>query len=119
MANILVIDDDPAFCNILSEALCRLGHEVTVAHDGEQGIELIEKHGLFSMVFTDICMPLKDGNSVARYMRSSAKLKDIPLVAITGFLDDVDRDLFSITLGKPFKVRELINVISFFSKEED
>jgi len=114
MAHILVIDDDHAICSFISKILCHLGYEVKVAHNGEEGIELFKKYDYFQMVITDIRMPRKDGNSVAKYIRSSAKSYDTPVLAITGFLNDVQRDLFDIVLEKPFKTKDLINVINFF-----
>ena len=66
MAHILVIDDDPDICGSLSKMFVYSGHEVKVAHDGEQGIKLFEDQGLFGVVITDIRMQGKDGNEVAK-----------------------------------------------------
>ncbi|MBN1226691.1 MAG: response regulator [Deltaproteobacteria bacterium] len=117
MANILVIEDDANVRGILSEILRLQGHDVEEAQDGEQGIALVQKRGPFSMVITDIRMPGMDGNEFARHMKGSPHLKDIPIVAITGYANDAERDLFSLVIEKPFNVKQLSNVIKFFVKE--
>lgn len=113
MENILVIDDDRFICDLISKTLTLLGHDVKVAYDGEEAIDLLNKHRFFSIVITDINMPRKDGNSVAKYIRNSSKLKNTPIVAITGLINNVDKELFNIVLEKPFKMKELMNRIGF------
>ena len=115
MADILVIEDDPEVCRTLFNVLVHSGHRVEVAYDGDKGIELFKERGLFSMVITDIRMLRKDGNEVARYIRNSAEKKDTPVVAITGYLDDVERDLFNLVLEKPFKMADVIKIIDSFN----
>lgn len=117
MSNILVIDDDHYLCDLISKTLSNMGHDIKMAYDGKQGIELIKKHGFFSMVITDINMPRMDGNSVAGYIKNHAKLKEIPVVAITGLLNDVEKELFSVILEKPFQMKELIELTNSFLKE--
>jgi len=51
MANILIIDDDPDLCDMLSEYLAGEGHSVALAHDA---------------VVLDIMMPVMDGLKVLR-----------------------------------------------------
>lgn len=119
MENILVIDDDRFICDLISETLSLLGHDVKVAYNGEEAIDLINKHRLFSIVITDINMPRKDGNSVAKYIRSSSKLKNTPIVAITGLINDADKELFNIVLEKPFRMKELMNLIGLFMTRKE
>jgi len=56
-------------------------------------------------------MPGKDGNQVAKYIRNADKRQDTPILAITGFPEDVDRRLFDLIVIKPFKMELLINLI--------
>ena len=62
-----------------------LGHEVEMACDGDEGIELIESGYKCDLVITDITMPRLNGNAVARHIRSSDR-QDTPIVAITGLV---------------------------------
>jgi chemosensory pili system protein ChpA (sensor histidine kinase/response regulator) len=111
MDQILLIDDDDTILKGVSKMLGHLGYEVKVARDGEEGIALFKNCSPLKAVITDIRMPKKDGNQVAKYIRDSDKIGEIPIVAITGFVDDVEREFFDVILEKPFKVKDLIPVI--------
>lgn len=111
MVKILIIEDDEGILLCLRRVLSHLGHDVKTASNGEEGIALFEKAGGFDLVITGIVMPLKDGNEVARYIRNS-KRRDIPLVAMTGSGEQVvQRQLFNVSLEKPFKMKVLIEAI--------
>jgi CheY-like chemotaxis protein len=88
-----------------------MGYDVEIAHSGRKGIELLKKDNNFKLVITDIRMPGMNGNEMAEYIRKSNLLKDVPIVAITGFDDDIDVESFNYLLRKPFKMKALIDVI--------
>ena len=110
MGNILVIEDQEGLLKFLRETLLLMGYDVKTAHDGEEGIELFDNREDFNLVITDIRMPRKDGNAVARHIRNSRK-PDTPIVAITWFGEDIEKGLFNVSLLKPFKVQALMGAI--------
>ena len=114
MDHILVIDDEDMVLNFLRSALAYLGYSVTVAHDGEEAIELINNGYNFDLVITDIMMPRMNGNAVAKHIRSSDK-SETSIVAITGYGDDIDRELFNFVLLKPFNLEALADVVRSFT----
>jgi len=110
MQRILLIEDDKSVRTIIALQLRILGYQVEVAEDGEMGIELFTRAGNFDLVITDIRMPRKDGNDVAKYIRSSERT-ETPIVAITAYKDEVQTDLFSFAITKPFRNEELMEII--------
>jgi len=58
--NILVVDDEPSFRNIMKRVLVNDGHNVTLAEDGFEGLRQL-KNKSFDIVLTDINMPNMDG----------------------------------------------------------
>ena len=78
MGNILVIDDDSSIRSILSKILVGYGHQVTEATDGEIGIEILEQNLNFKVVITDIRMPNKSGNDVARHIKNNSDIDKTP-----------------------------------------
>jgi len=58
--NILVVDDEPSFRNIMKRVLVNDGHNVTLAEDGFEGLRQLENKS-FNIVLTDINMPNMDG----------------------------------------------------------
>ena len=111
MKHILVIDDNEGIVNSISKVLTHLGFDVKVARDGEEGIQLFNRCFNFDCVITDINMPRMNGVEVAQYIRNSDK-PEIPVIAITGFGEGgIDKELFSGSLLKPFKLRSLVEVV--------
>jgi len=117
MCRILVIDDESYIRSILSGLLEVLGYEVEVAEDGEKGIKVFDEMGDFDVVVSDIRMPNMDGNEVARYIRNSDK-SDTPLIAMTGFPEELQLEMFDGILIKPFNLRDLSHMVKSFVKPE-
>ena len=118
MARALIIDDEKNILSILRTLLVKLDFEVKEAHDGREGIELFEDGHDFDLVITDIRMPRVDGNQVAKHIRGSGK-PDTPIVAMSGYNDKADGELFDFTLEKPFNLKELMTVVKAIEGENE
>lgn len=109
MERILIVDDDAALCELLSERLRTEGFALEAAHDGEGGLERALS-GDYSLVVLDLMLPRLSGLDVLRRLRSKSK---IPVLVLTARGDDVDR-IHGLEIGaddylpKPFNPRELI-----------
>ncbi|MET4390922.1 CheY-like chemotaxis protein [Bradyrhizobium sp. F1.4.3] len=81
MANILIVDDDPAVQLTFRLLLERAGHHVTVAGDGRKGLALFDG-SQFDLLFLDIFMLGMEGLETMRHIR--ALQPAIPIVVISG-----------------------------------
>ncbi|EFK97689.1 Transcriptional regulatory protein yycF [sediment metagenome] len=81
MAKILVFDDEPSILLMIKKMLERAGHEVDIALNGKDGMELFEKNKP-DLVITDIIMPEKEGLETIRELRK--KYPDLKIIAISG-----------------------------------
>lgn len=87
---VLVVDDNEDAAESLAALLRLFGHEVGVALDGEQALEMAP--GLKpQIVLLDLGMPRMDGHEVARRMRAAPWGASIKIVALSGFGDGTDR----------------------------
>ena len=111
MNNILLIDDNSNLRKILSGFLTDYGYQVSEAFDGEMGIELLENDNKYKVVITDICMPKKNGNDVARHIRRKSKINRVKIVGITGSIEYAEPELFDHLIPKPFNISDIIGVI--------
>ena len=112
MANekILVVDDDTNICELLRLYLTKEGYQVTVANDGEEGLEKFNQVKP-DMVLLDVMMPGLDGLEVCRRIRAAGNTPVMMLTAkgetddrITGFNAGADD-----YLPKPFDPDELLS----------
>jgi DNA-binding response OmpR family regulator len=106
---ILVIDDDQGVQETLKMILTNIGFIVEIAVDGKEGTEKFDA-GNFDLVITDICMPGKNGNEVAQYIRDS-KRRFTPIIGITGSPWLLEEDKFDMVIPKPFQVKSLIDTV--------
>ncbi|MEP7328487.1 MAG: response regulator [Betaproteobacteria bacterium] len=81
---LLVVDDNQDAAISLAMLLRLLGHEVWIAHNGTDALELAATHRP-DMIFLDIGMPVMDGYEAARRLRQQPELKNTVLAALTGW----------------------------------
>src|SRR6476659_7856804 len=82
MAHILVVDDEPASCELLVVLFGYQGHHVTVARDGAEGLTLALNQPT-DLIITDILMPALDGYALATRVRADATLAHIQIIFYT------------------------------------
>ena len=87
---LLIIDDMPENVMVLLHFLTNKGFTVLVAQDGEEGIETAEYTNP-DLILLDVMMPGIDGFEVCDKLKSSDKLKDIPIIFMTALSDTVDK----------------------------
>ncbi len=110
--NILVVDDEPALCEIIAYNLQTAGYETTICHSGEETIKILENIQ-FDLVLLDVMLGEMSGFDVAKYMKSNDSLKHIPIIFLTA-KDTEDDILMGFDLGaddyisKPFRVKEMM-----------
>ena len=63
------------------------GHDVRVAHDGRQALEIARDHAP-QFVLLDIVLPGMDGYEVARQLRDDPRHRDATIIAISGYSQD-------------------------------
>ena len=110
---ILVVDDEPAVLSVLVELLEALGHVVTPASGGPEGMEKLREAqpgNLPEVVFTDLGMPGVTGWEIAREARRV--LPEGFVVLVTGWGVQLDAETartngVDFLLGKPFTVEDV------------
>jgi len=108
---VLVIDDNADAADTLKDVLELGGHEVDVAYAGREGLE--KAHAFKpELVLCDIGLPEMDGYEVAKEVRADPELRDVTLVALTGYAgpEEVARAKqagFDGHLAKPATVESL------------
>lgn len=115
-ARILVVEDDSALAEALSDTLGLSGYEVTWATDGEQALASLE-HNPVDMVLTDVQMRPMDGHSLLRQLRH--RFHDLPVLVMTAY-GTVEQAVEAMKIGavdylaKPFEVDDLLRKVERF-----
>ncbi len=91
---VLVVDDEPDFCNIVRSYLEKEGFEVEMAHDGVEGIAKVKANPPDAIVL-DVMMPEKDGYETCSELKADEKYEDIPIVLLTAVASHVTSTRYS------------------------
>ncbi len=108
-SHLLVVDDDPAICELIETYLSQEGYRVSTAGEGEAMRRFLEAEPV-DLVILDLVMPGEDGFSLTRYLRAHS---EVGIIILTGKGETVDR-IVGLELGaddylaKPFDLRELL-----------
>ncbi|GAA1459875.1 response regulator transcription factor [Williamsia maris] len=114
-SRVLLADDNPVVSDVVRRYLERDGVEVEMVDDGAQALEILDRAGggdaEIDLVILDVMMPVLDGLSALRAMRSGAH-RHVPVILLTALGEEEDR-VVGFEAGaddyvtKPFSPREL------------
>lgn len=88
---ILIVEDDQTIATMYHTSLTNDGYEVTLAENGERGVELAGQQRP-DIILLDIIMPKMDGFAVLEKLKGDNATKDIPVVLLTNLGQDEDRE---------------------------
>ena len=82
MAHILVVDDSPTETHIISTALEKHGHRISVAVDGKDGVEKATEL-MPDLILMDVVMPELNGFQATRQLTQQPATANIPVIMVT------------------------------------
>jgi CheY-like chemotaxis protein len=120
---ILAVDDNGTNLELIREIFSGTHHRVITAENGEDAINLIRDKKP-DLVLMDLRMPVKDGPTAAREIKTEAEYKLTPIIAVTagsmpgGHESPLLGEDFDGALRKPFTRQEMYDALALFLKEE-
>jgi CheY-like chemotaxis protein len=90
MARLLLVEDNEMNRDMLSRRLMRKGHEVEIAVDGQEGIEMARALGP-DLILMDMSLPVVNGWEAARRLKADPATASIPVIALTAHAMSDDR----------------------------
>jgi len=117
MAKILVLDDELSILLMIKKMLEKAGHEVSLALNGKEGMELFERSRP-DLLITDIIMPEKEGlETIFQLRRKHPELKIIAIsgggrISPDGYLPGAKLLGADMTFQKPLDQKEFLQAVS-------
>ncbi len=90
MARIVLIEDSPTDQAVFMQWLAKAGHEVLVANNAEEGLELVRTHAPH-LVLMDVVLPGMSGFQATRALNRDQATKDIPVIIVSTKNMETDR----------------------------
>ncbi|MBP2302415.1 response regulator [Azospirillum picis] len=91
MAKLLLVEDHEEIWDFLSRRLKRRGHDVVLAFDGRQGVDMARGERP-DVILLDMNLPVIDGWTAARELKNGAETAAIPIIALTAHAMSGDRE---------------------------
>lgn len=109
MATVMVVEDDKAVLTLVTFLLEKDGHKVLSATNGEEALEVLEKHqdDVPKVLVLDIMMPKMDGYTLNAKLQADPRFKDMATIVLTA--KGGMKDLFEVApnvseyIEKPFE----------------
>lgn len=90
MTCILIVDDDSNNQRVLSYTLRKAAFEILTASNGETALKLLNESAV-DLAIVDFAMPVMDGITLLKHIRSTKKFEKLPVIILTGSGDDEER----------------------------
>ena len=109
---IMIVEDDPDICEILSYNLEQEGFEVEIFHNGQKALDSLIADPA-SLVLLDLMLPGLNGLEFTRIVRKNDQTFNLPIIMITARSEEMDL-LYGLEQGaddyitKPFRPKEVI-----------
>ena len=119
----LVVEDEPAFRDLLCEQLRSKGYRVLVASNGVEALELAEQHNApIRVLITDVIMPQMSGPDLAKNLTKLQGETDV--LYMSGYTDDklstvLETDSELTLIQKPFHIEDLLRKIQEILSRKD
>ena len=116
MAKILLVEDNEMNRDMLSRRLIRNGFEVSIAIDGQQGVDMATSQSP-DLILMDMSLPVIDGWEATRRIKTNDATRRIPVIALTAHAMAGDREK-AMEVGcddydtKPVEITRLLGKIA-------
>ena len=114
---ILIVEDDAALREALSQVLADEGYDLLGARDGLEAVNCLKKGSRPDVILLDLSMPVVNGWEFRMFQKRDPELMDIPVILITagGYTrEEVAWLEPSALLAKPIDLPQLFSVVRRF-----
>ena len=112
---VLIVDDEPDLCKILSFLFKGKGFEVLVANDGLAGLNMAKLERP-DIIILDLMLPKLHGEEVCKAIRKDPEIQNTPIIMLTGKASEVDTVIgrvigADVYMGKPCEIKDLLKEV--------
>lgn len=120
---VMIVDDSPTICRLVSFTLERDGYQVITASDGFEAIAKLND-GIPDLILLDITMPRMDGYQLCKTIKGNPETEFIPIIMLSGkdgFIDKVRGRMVGSDdyITKPFEPEELMHYVNKYINQSN
>ncbi|WP_375768745.1 response regulator [Archangium gephyra] len=111
MSKLLIVDDEVAILEALTDILSVEGYEVSTAANGAEGLDHVRKDRP-DLILLDLMMPVMDGQEMLRRLKEDPVLRTTPVVVMSAGRVSKAELQGSRFLAKPFELDDLLDTVA-------
>ena len=119
---ILVVDDEPDVIRYITIVLVDYGYDTTSVSSAQEALQRLKEYRP-DLICLDIMMPKQSGIWLYLELKSDEKMKDIPVIIVSGIKDEREFDFRELVpdseipppqafIEKPINIKQFLNTIS-------
>lgn len=116
--DVLVVDDDPHLCEIITDVLEAEGHTARTASNGQEALDRISERKP-QLILLDLMMPVMNGWELAEALNASHEWSDIPIVFVTAAHSAMSRKPQEMgvkaIISKPFDIDMIVEAVQNYA----
>ena len=119
-SNILLVEDNIINQKVVQGILGKSGINITTANDGQEALRILNaREKKFNIILMDINMPVMDGYTASKHIRSNKNYNTLPIVALSALTSKHEIESMFVAgmngyLAKPLKKEQLFSALSLF-----
>lgn len=117
---VLIVEDNQVNQLIAAKVLKDMGAQVSIVENGQEAVDKVSQEN-FDIIFMDIQMPVMDGYTASRTLRSKGYRKPIIGLSANVYKEDIDKCLeagMNAHIAKPFTKQEIYTIVTTFVKKQ-
>ncbi|HXH64786.1 MAG TPA: response regulator [Mariprofundaceae bacterium] len=124
MAKILIVDDNTLYRELAGTLLTEAGQDILEAESGEEALRIAQAEHP-DLILMDLSMPEMDGVTALRRLRQISAIREVPIVAVTGYPEKWARELvtnegFQGYIEKPFRPETFVDeALAYLASAKD
>lgn len=111
---VMIVEDDLAIAGLLETVVEAEGYEALPVYDGESAVDKARREHP-DLITLDLALPRKDGKAVLRDLVSTDDTRDIPVIVVSAYTNNLSREdkrQVAFVVTKPFDVDDLVGKIN-------
>lgn len=111
MNHILIVEDEARIAAFVEKGLRKNGFTTAIATNGEEALQMVNNNG-FDLLLLDLGLPIKDGWTVLKELRSQGN--QIPIIVVSAYNNVEKNSEITDYIPKPFRFNDLLARIKFY-----
>ncbi|RDB37018.1 MAG: hybrid sensor histidine kinase/response regulator [Spirobacillus cienkowskii] len=117
MPSVLIVDDEPMICKLLSLRYEREGYKTLTAHNGQDALAICKKNAP-DVIITDINLPVVNGIKFIEELKDIENYKPV-IFSISGSIETLDNLDVNEQFSKPVKINDILDATKKYLFEKD